>query len=392
MMISQGSYRYFPALLACFIALFAILSSAAMAKILDIDKIVDIAPTKLIPKEAFESQTELLEKTPFDIDALAFSVRLPTGWISNLKMPVELLDSKKALNLSGIISRYVSPPIDYLRSFFSVEVVNLEYNIPIKYWFTTYALSHGYTLEAVTVDPKRDEIEAMYVDVNGDNTYAVRMRAFRSGARMIIVRYSVPMSRFNAEKAMQEQVLSTFALDNIDNSPVEGNKTYGFLTESYFDYPETWRLVPTKIRSINRMKASLAQGEGLKKLDGQMSIFVTSKFEKTSLKNEVRIFKEKIKIPNYELGAFIEKYKMRYHPDMTFGATEIYKMEPTVSTQVDYELWVTLMQNEDYYYIVSLLTPARGAEFYTWARNAEAYKIVVGSMRLYDSSDAMYIQ
>ena len=230
-MKSQGSYRYFPALLACFMALALFLPSITDAKTLYIEEVVDIAQTKLLPDEEFEAKTELLEETPFDVDALSFSVRLPKGWVSNLKIPVDMFDTKNERELSGVVTRYVSPPLNHLRSTFSVETANLEFNIPTKYWFTNYTLSHGYTLEAVTIHSK-NKIEAVYVDVDGDNTSAVRIMVFRSGKRMIIVRYSAPMARFNTEKVMQEQVLASFSLARPEAVPVERNKTYGFLTKS----------------------------------------------------------------------------------------------------------------------------------------------------------------
>jgi len=61
-------------------------------------------------------------------------------------------------------------------------------------------------------------------------------------------------------------------------------------------------------------------------------------------------------------------------------------MKPDVVTQIDYELWVSVMESDGYYIIASLLTPGRGAEFYTWAQNQEAYKHVVATIRQYDET------
>lgn len=390
-MISQVSYRYFPALLACFMALAFFLPCHAFAQTLDIDKIVNIASSEFLSDEAFAAQTDLLEETPFGDDDLAFSVRLPKEWKPNIKMPIDMLGEKEGASLLGIVARYVSPAKDYLRSTFYLETIQLDYNIPIKYWFTSYVLARGYSLEAVTIHSNK-KIEAIYVEVDGDNSYAVRLLALNNGGRMVLVRYRTPMAQYEAEKQMQAQVLSSFSLLKSQAGGAEEIKTHAFLSESYFDYPGTWKLIPTKVHSISRMQASLAQGKNLKRLDGQISIFLASQYEKTSLKNEVRLFKDKLNIKNYKLGGYIEKQDLIYDESMVFGVTEVYEMTPTVPTQVEYELWVSVMQNDDYYYLVSLLTPSRKNELYKWARNVEAYKTVVGSMRRYNSDDKFYIQ
>jgi hypothetical protein len=371
-------------------ALALFLPCQVAAQTLNIDDIDDIAPVDFLPEDVFLEQTELLEETPFGDESLAFSVQLPKGWASSIKLPIEMSNKEEGASLLGLVSRYVSPAKDYLRDVFSVEAVELKHNVPIKYWFTNYVLIHGYSLEAVTIH-SNNKIEAIYVEVEGDNTSVVRILALSNGARMVLVRYRIPFDKYEEKKQIQAQVLRSFSLKTRQNDGAEEIRTHGFLSESYFDYLETWKLIPSKVASVDRMRASLVQGTDRNNLDGQMGIFLTSTYEKTSLKNEVRLFKEKLDIPKYKLGRFIEVADIDYHKDMTFGVTEVYEMIPTVSTQVEYELWVSVMQNNDYYYIVSLLTPAREDNQYKWSRNVSAFKTVVQSMRRYDDSDRLFI-
>ena len=94
-------------------------------------------------------------------------------------------------------------------------------------------------MEAVTVHSD-EKVEAFYVDVSGDYSYAVRILAQRNGARMILKRYGIPLQWFKDEQVMQAQVLSSFKLKNPTSDNVEEMKEYGFLSESYFEYPEPW--------------------------------------------------------------------------------------------------------------------------------------------------------
>lgn len=399
MKISQGSPRSFSRLIASFMLLLAFFGNPAMSQTLDIDEIQDIAPVKLMSQEEFESKTDLIQETPFGDESLAYSLRLPKGWVSNVKAPVDILTKEEGASLLGIVASYVSPAKDHMRSYFSVESLELNYNVLAKQWFTNYVVNQGYSLEAVTVHSD-EKVEAFYVDVDGDYSYAVRIIAQRNGARMILKRYGIPMQWFGGDKAMQAQVLASFALTNPTSENAEKMKKYGFLSESYLDYPETWELIPTRIRSVNRMKATLIQDtvddvsrqNKVNTLDGQITIFVTSRYEKTTLKKEVQLFKEKLEIPNYSLGGFLEKRDLKYHSDILFGATEVYSLLPDRTTKVDYELWVSVMYGDDYYYILSLLTPTREADFYKWARNTEAFRHVVSTVRQYDDEDDLIFE
>ncbi|NQZ14326.1 MAG: hypothetical protein HRT94_05840 [Alphaproteobacteria bacterium] len=395
----QGSTLRFSRVIASFMLLLAFLCQPVAAKMLNLDEIVDIAPVTPIPLEEFDAKTELVEEVPFGDESLAFSMRLPNGWVSNVKAPVDLLLRDDESSLLGIVASYVSPAKDHMRSYFTVESLELKYNILTTQWFSNYVVSQGYSMEAVTVHSD-EKVEAFYVDVSGDYSYAVRILAQRNGARMILKRYGIPLQWFKDEQVMQAQVLSSFKLKNPTSDNVEEMKEYGFLSESYFDYPETWELIPSKIKSVNRMKATLIQDttnairrrsdNKINALDGQMTMYVTSRYEKTTLKKEVQLFKDKLDIPDYTLGNFIEKREMKYHDDMAFGATEVYELVSERSTKVDYELWVSVMYGDDYYYIVSLLTPTRESNFYKWARNTEAYKYVIASVRQYDD-EGLYI-
>ena len=131
----QGSTLRFSRLIASFMLLLAFLCQPVAAKMLNLDEIVDIAPVTPIPLEEFDAKTELVEEVPFGDESLAFSMRLPNGWVSNVKAPVDLLLRDDESSLLGIVASYVSPAKDHMRSYFTVESLELKYNILTTQWF-----------------------------------------------------------------------------------------------------------------------------------------------------------------------------------------------------------------------------------------------------------------
>lgn len=397
--LNHSFFRPVPNLLILggFVAFFALfMPLQGKAQVIDLEKIPEIVETDDIPDAEFEAGTVLIKQMPFDDQYLEHKVRIPKDWKLRASKPrdsvsvedsIDSLDSdaKSTVKLFGTFAEYVSPPKEQIRSFFTLEALELDYEIEAQHWFINYIFSQGYSLEALRVISKT-QAEGLYVQLIDNTTYLVRVMAFINGPRIVLARYYVPQQHYKEERALQAKVVNSFELLNIDTTGIEVMESFSFLNEAFFDYPASWFLIPSKIKTIARMKATLVQSKNIDSLSGQISMFLVSKIEKTTLQEEIQDFKSKLEIPDYSLGRYLGPEKLNYHSDIHFGATEVYEMQPDVVTQIDYELWVSVMETDGYYIIASLLTPGRGAEFYTWAQNQEAYKHVVATIRQYDES------
>lgn len=379
-------------LVSIFIGAFALLVTvhAAFAIGIDLDKIKPLSEVEYIPQEEFDSQTRLIEETPFEDDFLSYQIRLPKDWGENTQTSQATLESKgMSQRVLGPVARYTSPPKDHLRSFLTIETLELTYEIGARNWFINYIISNGLSLEQVGVE-SRKQVEAVYIEVQGDTEYIVRVKVILNGPRMVVIRHYLPKDLYNAERIQQAQIIKSFELTNREEVGVEKLEIYGFLDQSYFDYPVSWTLSPSTVRSIDRMKSMLYHSTVKDRLDGQINIYLTNKLVKTTRSKEITHYKEKFQIKDYELGEYIETPKMEYHDDMNFGVTEAYKMVSQVAHMFGYEFWISVLEGEEYIYIITLLTPARDEDFFVWARNVEAYKLVLKGMRRNDDSVDYY--
>lgn len=357
---------------------------------IDLDKMKPLSKVEYMPEAEFEAKTRLVEATPFNDMFLSYQIRLPKEWGDNTHTPsAEQSQEGISQRVLGPIARFTSPPKDHLRSFLTIETLELTYEIGARNWFINYIVSNGLALEQVGVE-SRKQVEAIYVEVQGDTTYVVRVKVMLNGARMVVVRYYVPQELYGEERIQQAQVVRSFELTNREEVGVEKLEIYGFLDQSYFDYPVSWILSPSTIRSIDRMKSMLFHSTVKGRLDGQINIYLTNKLMNTTRSKEIAFYKEKFQIENYKLGAYVETPKMEYHSDMSFGVTEVYKMDSKVAHMFGYEFWISVLEGEEYIYIITLLTPARDEEFSMWARNIEAYKLILKGMRRNDNNVDYY--
>lgn len=379
-----------------FLLFFAVLFLLAMPSQaqqlgIDLDALPKLKQNTLLPEAQFNAATKLLsEKAPYNEPRISYSLRVPKNWTDNIQQAAETKDivpsDKTMLSTSvlGIIGRYVGAPKNLLRSYIMIEAQSLDYEISAQNWFVNFILRNGFSLTALT-EKSPQEVEAMYVQVDKDQTFVVRARIMLNGSSLLVLRYYLPAENYEEERALQEQIVGSFRLLQPVNERVEKQALYGFLDQSYFNYPESWTLKEKSIFSVERMSALLYQArndETKTILEGHFKINVISRLLKTTLADEIKNFKDTLKIPNYAVGALIEDVKYDYDPSIKSGRAQIYKLVPTDSVNMkDYEFVVTVMEGDDYYYITSMITPSRQEDFYTWAQNMEAARIINESMR-----------
>ncbi len=358
----------------------------------------DVAPIELIefiPEKEFKGKTKVIEHTPNDDIHLGYQVRVPTDWGDNTaKQELTLDGSFLGKKVLSVIARYTSPANpQYPRSFFTVEGMQLTYEVGVKNWFVNYALTNGLSLERMTVKGKK-ELEAIYVEVKKDTAYIVRTKVVINGSKVIVARYYVAQQGYKSERIIQAQVIDSFQLLSLDSGSIEDLTTFGFLNQSYFDYPPSWQLDAPPVTTIEEMRAQLHNNIVEGKLNGQIDILLNNRLAVSSRSEVIKKFREDFSVDNYTVDKLIESRDFEYHKDMSFGATQAYELNPTSSSMLAYELWLSVLEGEDYIYLISLITPSRKDEFYTWAKNIESYKLIVKTMRrnndfgnLYDDPD-----
>lgn len=376
--------RFFFILLG--VVLLSVPASAAIGvNVTDIPKLKEY---EFPPQADFEKATRLIrEENPYDDPYLSYEFRMPNDWGDNVQpAPISAAAGQRLLSNSvlSIIGKYISKPKNLQRSTLTVEAQELTYEISAKNWFINFIINNGYSLSGLT-EVSTQELEAMYVALQDDETFVVRVRVLINGSRLVVVRYYLPQDNYEEDKVLQAQIIKSFRLTKETKERVEKQDTYGFLDQSYFNYPVSWKLQEKSILSIERMSALLTQETIEDKrsiLEGHIKINVISRLLKTTLAREIESFRNDLKIPRYKIGDLIESVDYKYDPSIKIGKAQVYKLVPDDKVNMQpYEFLVTVMQGDDYYYITSLITPSREGDFYIWARNMEAVRIVNESIR-----------
>jgi hypothetical protein len=379
-------------LLACLLLVLTPAASQAATRGIDINKIPKIK--EYPPSEEFDKKTKIVhEDAPYSEKLLSYELRLPRSWTDNVQQPpVEASIGSLSDTVLGLLGRYIGSPVNLMRSYITVEGQGMTYEISAMHWFLNFILLNGFSLTAMT-EKSPQEIEALYVEVQKDQTFIVRTRVVVNGNRLMMIRYYLPQDNYEIEKEQQARVIASFSPTDPTRERIEKQETYGFLDQSYFNYPQSWRLKERSILSIERMSALLFQERKDGKesiLEGHIKINVISRLLKTTLSQEIAAFRKALNIKDYEIGDLLDVVEYKYDPTVKYGKAQIYKLVPADPTNMkSYEFLVTVMQGDEFFYITSMITPSREQDFYSWARNMEAARIINESMRRNIKTDAI---
>lgn len=366
----------------------AALASSQPVMGLDLNKIAPLKAVDFAPQEKFESQTRLeKEAAPYDDKYLPYQLRIPKEWTENRRGgvgDVRMDDKSLGEGVLAILGRYIGPAKNLVRSHVVVEAGSLSYEVSLRDWFLNFILKNGFSLAAYGQKTDK-ELEALYVQVIDDQTYSVRVRLIMNGPRLLMVRYYLPQENIADERVQQAQVISSFRLLSPSDDLIEKRFEYAFMDQSFFNYPSSWVLQAKTIYSIERMTAQIYKrvgDKGSEKLLGQIKVNMVSRLLKTGLSDEIKKFRLESMVKGYNFGNLIERVPYKYDPSMMLGQTEAYHLVPDLTaTMKPYEFVLTVLQNQDFYYFISLITPSRDQDFYLWSQNMEAFKIVSETMR-----------
>lgn len=341
-----------------------------------------------MPEADFMEASEEISQLFTGNKALDFKMRVPKDWIEADKVGVG--DIKISNKILGEIKKYYGPPaMSSVRSYLTVEAEGLEFKMTTEQWFVQYLLSNGYNAQGM-MNYGKNHSEAVYVFLQGSESYVVRAKARINGNRIVLVQYFVPLERWHDEKAMAARILESFTLLNSVENKIEDMQQYQFLDIAEFSYPVSWRLKALPVRSVDKMSVRLINsvmidagyGNMKERLDGEIDVDLISIYVTEALEDEIEAFKERMAEKNVLIGELIEtRDDFLLSEDFDFVETQVFKAIDQSSEARDFEVWLTVMAAEDYYYFVSLVTQSRNQDYFLWARNSETYKLVVSQMK-----------
>ena len=358
-------------------------SGRVRAQVLDVKNIKPI-PTYLgaMDNDTFVALTTLQQDIPMDDKSMSYEVRMPKAWTKNTDVSTGTL-SHISDRVWGEIARYYSPSDLYTISRFTITAMQFENQISAKNWFLNYVMSNGFVLQGMKIYSD-DEVEGLYVLIEKDTSYSVRTKAVINGPRMFLISYYVPYQNWAKDpqiRAMQERTIASFRFTSPEARDFDLTKDFRFLNYVQFRYPRSWNIFAPNIFSTEGMVAKVSNTPRGNVLEGEINVKIVSTESDRTISEEIRDLKSQLRSSGFKISEVMEserEYKL--DPSIYFSRIEEYKAEGISDNILEHEYWVAVLVEDSYFYIVTLLTPGRLSNFYTWAINSEAFETVVQSI------------
>ena len=345
----------------------------------------DREPTQfeLVPNEEFIKDKTLYNENTLEDESLHFSIYLPPDW----KRSDGVGFSADFMN-QGVFSdlaQFFGPAkIVGDRKRLTVWSQTLPYQMSARFWLIKYILSKNYTLQGVKSYGDR-KVEAVYAALENGSSYAVRSVAYINSKNVIFAEYFLPLDEWDAGHIEQAQVMQSFTMNKRFDDYAEVMVEQPFLDVALIRHPESWDFEQKRIRSADRIQASLynhrksEQRDGTikKHLEGEIDIEFVSKYAVGDLESEIDRFNVALNDRGLMISDFIEEREdYIFDPFIEFGETKVYQATDREKDLIDYEFWISTLGTDDYYIFVTLLTPARDHNLDIWHRNSETYKLI----------------
>ncbi len=374
----------------CFMAIMlsiAVLPSLVRAQGYDMSSLKEVPDYSDEGEYDFDKISKVINVVPYNDEQLEFDVRISKEWLNltERELGEEGWSDNQNFNtkIFTIVSEFIDPTKGIFSSRFEVKALELEYETTARNWFFQYILQSGYNMQALTV-VSDSEVETLYVYVNKDRSYIARSRFFINGNRVIMATYTMPDTRWAEERFMQQKVVQSFELKNPVKMKLDVTDTYQYFDVVQFDYPEDWRLATPNVYGLDGMEVRIFQADKNDQgVAGEIFVDIVSVESETTLREEVNEILESVAKRDIKVGNLIgESDDFEYKPHIYYHKVEIYEAVYKNYKTVTHEFWLAILAEENYYYIVTMITPNRNTDFFTWSRNIEAYKILLESFRI----------
>ncbi len=337
--------------------------------------------------EEFKAKTELIEDEPYSDSSLAFSVRLPEGWSKIEGVGKGAVPGETKVSILREVARYSGPATPYPPSFFSLELLDMEYDITANIWFLNYILENAFNLQGMKLN-EDGSVEGLYVRVIDDRSYVVRCKVQINGSRMTMASYGVPDTRWNDERTFQDKAIEFFEF--YDPLAPQGEKkiTYNFLDMVRFEYPASWRQVTTQTASADSAYLRFMPPTAKNKRDlsqGLIEVQILSTEISRSLEKEVAAVQKDMIDSGWRIKRLLSDVTDDYnvHDTIEFHRVDIYEAEnqSAYGGSKANEIWFAVLADRDFLYFVKMIAPRREVSFLDWARNKEVFKTIVETIR-----------
>ncbi len=328
---------------------------------------------------SFTSLTRVFHLTPLNDPSLEFDINLPTEWtVENIAADSTGNIGKKII---GDIARITSPLIGIHRATVTVQSVRITHEITASAWLQTHIMSNSHILQDKIEAKGASKAFAYYTSINEGQVMLSYASAQFNGAQAVLASFEIPLSLRDELGFVQKRAIESFKLSNLQNTPVEEQKTFTLADAVKFAYPASWQILPADYRDPNRISVQLMNRSPSGITQGYIQLFAIRRRAETNLRGELEFLRahliEKLdlyldKMLTSTAGPKTERFSFSRREGYTATGRE---------SRLPQQVELVVLGNTEWYIFGVLLTPDPAREIYNGARNLRSFDLITKSIQ-----------
>lgn len=362
-----------------------VIAQVNTADILDVSKLEPLYQPKQMSLEAFEKLSAVLTREPSEGDPFSYQIRVPKDWLVTLdnNLKYEVVGGQTI----GTIAEYISPEHPKGRARIIVRSDPTFRDVYMKDMFLAQALADGTSIRSVE-DKDNLEVEAEYVKQLEGRAVVYRGRSFIHGPRNIYVEFVSPIRRYLEFKDLQAHVINSFEILSEPTEELEDRRVFAFLNKAKLSYPEGLVLTSQRVFSINHVSARFLNLDLSDFPNGTIRFDMYRKDPGFDWEKQLAQTKEEFSNEDQRVSEVIEEKDYETDESVKLHEAKIYGIRTRLSRfeidklgKVKNELLIAYLEDDEFNYIASVLTPTRQDNLIEWSRNMRAFEIMAQSLQ-----------
>lgn len=336
---------------------------------------------KIHDEETFKQGTKNFHLLPYGDINLEFEISLPSDWAVEPNPHKSAPDFGK--KLIAHVASFSNAPSESVRLHVTVEALQLDHEIDATSWLAQYLFKAGFTPEeTTTVDVRRASATYVLARPNGAS-FQTYIAAQISGNLVVLARFEMPLAYKDYMGFLQKRAIDSFRLTYLQETPIEQHKAFTLVDAVKLNYPESWTVAGSDLTDITKLSMQLHNRNAAGVLEGLIRIYAARRSNETDFTTETArtrdFFSKDMNIEFLKLEKS-ENYKAN-SPRFRFGRLEDYRIKFKKGQTQEQEFRLLVLADPDWYIFLTMITPRKDYDLYTWARHNRTFDLITQSLK-----------
>lgn len=332
---------------------------------------------KNFSREELTREFDLVRETPYENQELAYKILMPKTWKGEFIRAETKYLNPNTLKPLGI---YKGPEQGGANPYVQIQAAQLVREITAANWLRHYAIVNDRNIIAIKPISTHFADSVMNFLIEG-HKFTARSTASIDGDRVFFLLNFALESVYEKYADIFGVCVVSFNIQNPSSKQsVENHVLYDLKQIVRFRYPESWKYKEVTEAPQGKAGVDLFNYDPDGNVCGKIRVKTVDKNVSQGVETQVKDTLDEYVEANVRSSRIIENANVEIGSYRFTSAMVTAYKGAIEGSEIEQEIWVCVIEDPEYFIVVSMLTPFRERLFYMWALNRRAFDIVLETL------------